>query len=687
MNLRRLSALGCAIAAALVSLSAAEAQDAMQATSDAQHQSLAELGIEQLLNLEVESIYTASKYEQRVTQAPSSVSIVTADEIKASGHRTLDEVLRSVRGLFVTNDRNYAYVGFRGFQRPGDYTSRVLVLVDGHRINDNVSDAGMVDRSWMIDVELIDRVEVIRGPGSSLYGSSAFFGVVNVVTKRGRHIDGLEVEAGAASFGTYASRLTYGAAHASGLDWLMSASHYDSDGPSRIYYPEYDQRISSVPGASNDGVVENLDGEHASKIFTSLRYGGSSASFYYNERTKAVPTAPFGAIFNDAGMRTLDERAYADVKYERGLTSALQFSARGYYDRFVYQSLLPYNLAPPDAVIDRELLTWNIVGEWTGLETQFTAALGDRHTLVFGGELRENLRENQSAYSAGEPATEILNDAHSSRMYALFVQSETKLREDLSLTAGLRIDDYSAIARRSVTPRAGLIYNPTERSAIKLLYGEAFRAPNPYERISDHHGEHSHQLEPEIIDTYEIVYEHYLDRTYRLSLSAYEYAVDGLIMAHEMGSGDLPSFINGDDIRARGLEAELEGKFASGLHLRGSYAVQKATGGVGNHEISSSPSHLAKLNLIIPLWNRRLTSGIELQYQSESLTLARTRTRDFLLTNLQLTALPFGPDVELAFGVDNLFDAHVEYPASAEHAQTTIEQNGRTFEGRVQVRF
>src|SRR5882757_5905635 len=102
--------------------------------------SAAELSLEQLVNIRVDSVIGASRYEQKVTQAPSSVSIVTADEIKKFGYRTLADVLRSVRGLYVTYDRSYYHLGARGFNRAGDFNTRFLFLIDGHRINDNVYD-------------------------------------------------------------------------------------------------------------------------------------------------------------------------------------------------------------------------------------------------------------------------------------------------------------------------------------------------------------------------------------------------------------------------------------------------------------------------------------------------------------------------------------------------------------------
>src|SRR5581483_231220 len=191
---------------------------------------LGDLSIEQLMDLRVEKVYSASKYEQSVTQAPASVSIVSADDIRKFGYRTLAEILRSIRGVYVSDDRNYSYVGVRGFLRPGDYNSRVLVLIDGHRMNDNIYDGAYVGGEAVIDVNLIERVEFIRGPSSSIYGSSAFFGVINVITKSADKLDGTRVSAGAGSFGTYRESVTHGMRFGADRDAYVSTMFTRSAG-------------------------------------------------------------------------------------------------------------------------------------------------------------------------------------------------------------------------------------------------------------------------------------------------------------------------------------------------------------------------------------------------------------------------------------------------------------------------
>lgn len=107
-----------------------------------------ELSLEQLLTLEAQSVFGASKFLQRLSEAPSAVSIVTAEDIQRYGWRTLADVLRSVRGFYATDDRSDGYVGVRGFLRPGDYNTRILLTLDGRRLNDSFYDGAAERRSW-----------------------------------------------------------------------------------------------------------------------------------------------------------------------------------------------------------------------------------------------------------------------------------------------------------------------------------------------------------------------------------------------------------------------------------------------------------------------------------------------------------------------------------------------------------
>jgi iron complex outermembrane receptor protein len=213
---------------------------------------LFDMSIEELMDIRVDTVYGASKRSQSVAAAPASVTIVTAEEIRRYGYRTLADVLRSAPGFYINYDRSYHFIGTRGFRRPGDYDTRILLLIDGHRLNDNVGDSPLFGTQFPLDVELIERVEIIRGPGSSLYGSNAVLAVVNVITKQGAGVGGLELSGKTGSFDSQTGRITYGNRLRKNLDLLLSATTYNSDGP-ELYFREFD----SVE--TNNGWVHNDD--------------------------------------------------------------------------------------------------------------------------------------------------------------------------------------------------------------------------------------------------------------------------------------------------------------------------------------------------------------------------------------------------------------------------------------------
>lgn len=646
---------------------------------------LGELSIKELMELELGSVYGASRYVQKAARAPASISVLTAQDIRMSGARTLGDVLDGMRGLYVSNDRNYSYLGIRGFQRPNDYNTRMLVLIDGHRMNDNVYDLGSVGREGIVDIELIERVEVIRGPSSSVYGSSAFFGVINVVTKTSAALDGVEASAEVGSYDSYKARLTFGETFSSDVEWLVSASSYASDGPGSLYFPEFDQRISSDPRAANDGLAIGLDAERASSFFTSLRHNDFTFSAFWNGRTKTVPTASFDTVFNDPREVTEDYRSYLDLRYDHSFSESLGLQARIFYDDYTYKGSYPYDFASPGASPDIYISRDDTVGRWLGTEWQLTARSAGRHTVTVGGEYRENLREYQSFYYDIEPIVYDLVDDRSSQILGVFAQSETTLGDHLLLTAGLRYDRYSGNTGDTLNPRLGLIYYPNDDATFKALYGEAFRAPNPFEQHYYLAQAERPALRPETISTYEVVYERAIGN-YRLMVSGYVYEVRDLISQTTTHAGDL-YFDNLDSARAKGLEMEVERKFPSGASLRASYAAQQAIDATTGLRLTSSPRHLAKLNLNLPLSADVLFVGLDLQYHGAARTLSGNRTDDFVTANLTLFNERHTRGFELSGTLYNLFDAAYSYPGAQDHAQDVIEQNGRTLQGKLSYRF
>src|SRR6185295_16736053 len=177
-----------------------------------------------------------------------------------------------------------------------------------------------------IDVDLIERVEFVRGPSSSLYGGSAFFGVINVITRRGHGNKGETVSFEAGSFGTYKGRFSYGEDFKSGLEMLVSASFSDTQGH-RLFYREFD-----AP-ETNNGFADNADYDRAHSFLANFSYRDFRLQTVQSSRKKGIPTASFGTIFNDPRNNTLDAKAYVDLGYQHTFSNTLDITGRLFYDR------------------------------------------------------------------------------------------------------------------------------------------------------------------------------------------------------------------------------------------------------------------------------------------------------------------------------------------------------------------
>jgi len=665
---------------------AESAADALEPKPD-----LMEMSVEQLMSVEVATVYGASKYEQKVTEAPASVSIVTREEIRKYGYRTLADALRSVRGIYVTYDRNYNYIGVRGFNRPGDYNSRVLLLVDGHRINDNIYDSAPIGTEFPVALDLIDRIEVIRGPSSSLYGTNAFFGVINVITRQAGDVGGTEVSADAGSFGSYQGRVSYGKEYSSGLGVLLSGSGMSSDGPARLHYKDFQ--------AVNGGIAEHADGDRNYRLYGKFTLRDFTLVGAYASRTKNVPTAAFATVFNDPHFQTTDAHGFLDLKYFHDFGDQTQFTARAFYDQYYYNGNYPndYNpdnsdttaapLGAPLVVLNKDL-AW---GTWWGGEVQLTKTLPGRHKVSLGAEFRDNSRQHQENYDV-DPYAVHLDDRRSSSIWALYLQDEFQLLDSLILSAGVRYDHYDSFGG-TTNPRLALIYQPVQGTTFKLLYGSAFRAPNAYELYYNDQVNilSNPELKPEKIQTYELIYEQYFREHYRSSFSGFYYRVQDLITSEPFDPlfpNNPPShYVNIDAIDAHGAELELEGKWQSGLEGKLSYTYQRAVDANTGASQPNSPTHLAKLNLTLPLYQNVLFAGLEEQYQSSRLTLGGNQTGASYLSNLTLSSRGLLPGLHLSASVYNLFAARNVDPGSPNHIQDTIQQDGRSFRLKLDYRF
>ena len=639
---------------------------------------ITEISLEQLLNVEV---FTASKFNQKMSEAPSRVSVISSDAIREYGYRTLKDILHSIPGLYSTYDRNYSYLGVRGFGLAGDYNTRILLLLDGQRVNENVYDGFGADYESIINVDLIKRIEFSSGPGSAIYGANAFFGVINIITKSASEIEGLQTSVEYASENSRRGHVSAGKVFNNGVAAVFSASAYKSDGAD-IYSPEFDDP------ATNFGVAEGLDYHESKNLFAKLDYENWGFEAAYNERTKGIPTASYEQEFNMSPSETIDTIGRATLSYDRVISNDAQVYGSLSLGRYEYSGDFIYDYPP--LTVNRD----ETVGEWWNIDARYQTTYFNRQRIIVGVEYRNNGTQDQANFDV-DPFTSYLDDTRSSEIYGIYVQDEIRLSDKLILNAGIRYDNnqYDTDAGNNensiVNPRLALIYLLQPETTLKLIYGTAYRNANAYEL---YYGTAlgylpSGNLEPEEIETYEIDVEHYINNNLKLTTSIYANRTTNLIgLNSEPVSGDI-FYDNLDHVDAQGADIEAEYMADSGLKLRTSYSYVDTEDNATGERLSNSPQNMAKLNLTVPTFQQKVDAGIEFQYMSDRITPQRNEVGGFGITNLTLSSQAIYKRLELSASIYNVFDKRYEDPASEEHVQSSIAQDGRNFRVKATYTF
>ena len=647
----------------------------LSATAVAQQapKDLSEASLEELTNIQV---YSASKHLQSTSEAPASVTVVTADEIQKYGYRNLADVLRSVPGFYVTYDRDYTFVGVRGFGRLGDWNSRILVLIDGHRTNNNILGQAMLGNEFLVDVDMIERVEIVRGPGSSLYGANAFFAVINVITRTTKQVKDWELSFQTGSFGTNEGRATYGHQfHDLGV--LVSGTFYDSQGQT-LFFPQF-----NTP-ANNNGVTSDTDYESYKHILATLTFHGFTLQGLFSTRDKGVPTAYFVAVFNDPADFNIDSHQYLNLDYQHPI-GKWQLDAGTSYDQARLQGPVPEApLLPGDPVV---LSTYSFRGNWWTGEVKVSRDLFERNRLTLGSEVRDNLRQDQGDLL--NPPNVFAPEPNSSLITALYAQDEFGITSRLTLNAGVRYDHYSTFGG-TTNPRAALIYRAAEKTALKLLYGNAFSAPDVYETSPDFgiFYDDNPKLKPERIQSLETRVEQGLGQYFQLSGGVYRNRISDLISLVLNPSDQDFQYQNAGSAQAVGMDVEISGRATNGLQGKASFDyVDTYDERAGHPALDNSPAPMAKLNVSIPLAGQRLFAGVEGQFLGRRLTLLQNSLSSYQVFNFTLLGHAVGKHLDVAASVFNVLDKKYFDPGRPEDPEDSIQQDGRSVRIKITGRF
>lgn len=620
------------------------------------------LALKNLLNTRIS---TDAKYEQTSREAGASITIITAEDIERFGYRTLKDIFASVRGFYVSDDRNYAYVGIRELSRPTDYNNRVLLLLNGTTLNENVWASASIGPTLGLNLDAVERIEIVRGPGSALYGSSALFAVVNVITKTGNAVDGVRGAVEVGSFGSRTGKAMFGKSLANGMDLALAGQWSETDGQDH-YYREFDRP------ETNNGIARDLDRDEHYGVTARITYGRFDLHGHFSSREKEIPTGVYGIDFNDGRSRTVDELGLVELRYERDFRADRMLMLRTYFNHYDGTGWYPY-----DGVLEAE----DARGNWLGNELRYRWDTHAYNRLIVGVEYQEHFRakywvteEEYGVYVEGSAPYHLLS---------FYVQDEYQITDRLALTLGARRDGYSTVGS-SVNPRIALVYHLSESNTLKLLSGKAFRAPNVYESTYEEEGyaRRNRDLGPEEIRTLEAIWEQKLNGSMFGTVVLYNNRLTDLIDWALDPSDGIGQYENSGKIDARGVELGLTVRQQSGLHGYVSYARQHAENAESNRKLNNFPSHLAKGGLSYPL-SRSFSATSALQYESGRTTVYGTKTDPYLLTDIRLSTRIQPTPLRVSFAVGNLFGVTYSTPGGLDHRQAAITQDGRSYLVRI----
>ena len=576
------------------------------------------------------SVSIASGTAKPLSQSAAVTSVITAEQIAAMGATELHEVLETVPGLHVTiqpvtNDYNYSMRGIRN-----DTNAEVLLMMNGTRFS--VPYQGTHMAGMIVPVQNIQRIEVIRGPGSALYGADAFAGVINIVTKKAADIDGVTF---GARGGNADMKNSWGQYGGKWHDWDVAASlQYSHNGadPDRIIAADAQSQIDAALGTHASlapGPMQTQDERWNGHLNLQRKHWGLGF-WAFNETDASFRAGTTGALDNRGHVNGTNY--LADIRYStedslenwelQAHASFLHTDVVANIYNFPAGSLLPIDLS--GNVTDQLALTRGLVSFPDGMRfnvgikntvpsfefTSIYKGFSDHLLRMVAGFRYEEMNTQEARNygvgildgpvlpaAAGEPIdvtgtpNTFIGDHHRD-IWSMAAQDEWQFAKNWHLTTGLRYDHYSDFGS-TWNPRAALVWDVTSDLTAKLLYGQAYRAPSFLEQYQKNNplfvGNQS--LQPETISTTELAFDYRPTRTLRTALNLYHYEIRDLIgneitqQRSNLTEQNLPS----QD--GYGSEFEWDWKFHPDWSLRGNYAWQFARNEATHRRVANVPEH------------------------------------------------------------------------------------------------
>ncbi len=677
-----------------------------------------------------EFVSIATGISQPLSKAPAVASVITAKDIKQIGATDVDEILETIPGLHVAR-RALGYTPIYVFR--GIYTGsnpQVLMLINGIPLtNLYLGDRNQV---WGgMPVESIARVEVIRGPGSAVYGADAFAGVINIVTKNSTEISGLEMGVRYGSFNTKNVWLNYGRSNED-LSIAASLELQDTDGHQEKIDADaqtFLDDVSNTAASLAPGKV-NLQREH---LDARLELGYGHFTFRTGAQIRRDGGVGVGiAEALDNSGRVSSERYNGDLTYEnpdfsqnlgiKATVSYLQTSQEVDDDLILFPSgsrgpfFVPNNFPPipifppfPNGIIGNPEVyerhtRANLLGTYNGFDShEVLVGTGYYYGEVYKTEEEKNFGIDPSTGFPIFPGSPLIDVSDTPLVFLpednrenryLFVQDVWHLAADWELTAGLRYDHYSDFGD-TVNPRFALVWSTRHNLTSKFLYGEAFRAPSFAEtRVQSNPTVLGNpDLEPETLKSYELAFNYRPTFDVSIDLNVFHYEWEDIIQFTPDMNGSTRTAQNVGEQEADGLEIEISWDITEQFSILSNYSWQDAEDKNTNSDGANAPEQQFYIRGFAELPNNfdisvQLNSVMD---RNRAFGDTRSDIDDYTIVDMTVRKKFFGDQLELSVLAKNIFDEDAREPSLNTIPVPAIPNDlplaGRRIFGEVRYKF
>lgn len=632
---------------------------------------------------EVPAVFAASRYTQTISDTPASVTLITQDDIRHYGYRTVFEALRSRPGFYDASSQ-WPGLGLQGIALPGDFNSRVLFLVNGMPVYEPTYGTFFLEH---LDIASINRIEIVRGPGSALYGSGAVQGIINLVTYNGHQRPGTSAAVEAASHEGRKAYVSYGASSPDGLDLFLSASTAATGG-SNIYMREFD--TPDFGNSQYHGVSAGNDAGETHRLFGRILNGNAWLQWMFIDGRKHDPLASYSTVFNTDRL-LLRERLGA---VEGGATFTLGdgaiATARAYLIDTTERGDYPYNNdVPQTAAAPTYINVSDLMSTQYGAEFRYDRSF-EHHRLLAGVELKQVDAHHQVGDQPGMERSGVLtvDRRPAYGQYSLFAQDQFQLDGQNQFFLGARYDAYRSFSnavQSRLSPRLAYVRQFPGQGTGKLAYGEAYRVPTIYESLYQDGIPQAESLwenpnlRPEVTRTAEAIWESppaqdfsWNARAYLTRLTNYPILNSVPVLNGNACLFQCNQYQNSDQTaQVTGVEGSLKWRGGNGLEGYASATLQRGVRTSDNAELPSTPRLLMKAGIHGPLggyWKGALEASFTGRVEGR-LELDGTRSTPapgYLLVHAHLYTDKLGDGWRASLRVNNLFDRRFYTIASPE---------------------